>query len=287
MSNEEIVDQIQKGIEVTANQERLWKQNKKFVSYCIKKYIGSCEQQDYEDFMNEGFIGLITAATRFKIQESDAKFLSYASYYIRAALYRYNGVNTYTVRIPEYLKERMRKLAAYKKEYREEFHREPDPEQIQKTLCISARSLCHLEKTMMNMQTKSLDEYMSEDGEVSLIDLLSTDERIDELTECSMYQKQLHEELEKALQILDEKTALMIRCAYYQHRSYAETAEIFGGTRQMVSERINKGFYKILHSKYRETLEGFMWEGYHVNPCRLSDYVEMDKVEEMSSEFLL
>lgn len=286
MTNEEIVQQIQSGIMVSVNQERLWEKNKRFVSYCIKKYIGSCEQQDYEDFMNEGFIGLVTAAMRYKA-ELGVKFLTFASFYVRAALYRYNGLNTYTVRIPEYLKERMRKLVAYKQEYRDEYHREPDPEEIQKALSISARSLMHLEKTILNLQTKSLDEYISEDGSTSLMDTLSTDERIDDLVGGSEYQKELHEELEEALKMLDEKTALMIRCAYYQNRSYNETAEIFGCTKQAVNTRIKQGFYKILHSKHREALESFMWEGYHMDPKRLSDYVDMEKVEEMSSEFLL
>lgn len=286
MTNEEIVQQIQSGIMVSVNQERLWKKNKKFISYCIKKYIGGCEQQDYEDFMNEGFIGLITAAMRYKA-ETGVKFLSFASFYVRAALYRYNGLNTYTVRIPEYLKERMRKLVAFKQEYREEHHREPDPEEIQEALCISARSLVQLEKTIINLQTKSLDEYVSEDGSTSLMDMISTDERIDDLVGGSEYQKELHEELEEALKMLDEKTALMIRCAYYQNRSYNETAGIFGCTKQAVNTRIKQGFYKILHSKHREVLESFMWEGYHMDTKRLSDYVDMEEVEEMSSEFLL
>lgn len=285
-SNEEIVEQIQKGINVTENQEKLWNKNRRFVSYCIKKYIGGCEQQDYEDFMNEGFIGLVTAAMKFKA-EPGTKFLTYASFHIRAALYRYNGMNTYTVRIPEYLKERMRKLVAFKREYREEFHREPDQKEIQEALCISARSLVHLEKTILNIQTKSLDENVSEDGETSLMDMISTDERIDELAGGDEYQKELHEKLEKALQILDKKTALMIRCAYYQKRNYIETAEIFGCTKQAVNARIKKGFYKIIHSNHREALESFMWEGYHVDPKRLSDYVDMEEIEDMSREFLL
>ena len=72
MTNEEIVEQIQKGIDVSDNQERLWKQNKKFVSYCIKKYIGGCEQQDYDDFVNEGFIGLLNAAMKFNKEKMRA-----------------------------------------------------------------------------------------------------------------------------------------------------------------------------------------------------------------------
>ena len=272
MSNEEIVEQIQKGIEVTTNQERLWQKNKGFVVRCIKKYVGSCSDQDFNDFLQEGFIGLVEAAHSFDIGK-EAKFLTYAAYYM--------------VRVPEYLKTRMRKLAAFKQEYREEFHREPDSEEILNALHISHRSLCHLEKTMLNMSTKSLDEYISDDGGTSLLDLLSSDEKVDALAGGSEYQRELHEELEAALSILDDKTALMIRCVYYQRNNYNKTAEIFGCSRQAVDERIKKGFYKILHSKHREKLESFMWEGYRVDPRRLSDYVDIEEIDNLGSEFLL
>lgn len=286
MTNEEIVEQIQTGIEVSANQEKLWKKNKGFVIRCIKKYVGDCDKQDFDDFLQEGFLGLLEAAHSFDIGKG-VKFLTYAEYSIRKFVYRYNGLNTYMVRIPEYLKTRMRKLAAFKQEYREKYHREPDPEEITGALCISYRSLCHLEKTMLNMSTKSLDEYITDDGDTSLIDMLSTDEKIDELAGFSEYQRELHEKLEAALSILDNKTALMVRCVYYQGNGYAKTAKIFGCSRQAVDERIKKGFYKILHSKHREKLESFMWEGYRVDPRRLSDYVDMEEIDNMGSEFLL
>jgi len=286
VSNEEIVEQIQNGIEVTTNQERLWKNNERFVQWVIRKYIGDCCKEDMEDFMQQGFIGLITAASRYRAG-CGTKFLTYATFHVKAALYRYNGLNTYTVRIPEYLKERMRKLAAFREDCGRKFHREPDSEEIRKALGISSRSLCHLEKTLMNVRTRSLDEYISGDGDTSLQDVLASDERVDQLAGGSEYQRELHKELDAALSILDRKTALMIRCVYYQGNGYARTARIFGCSRQAVDKRIKSGFYRILHSKHREKLESFMWEGYHVDPRRLSDYVDMDKIDSMGSEFLL
>lgn len=286
MSNEKIVKQIQQGTDVTANQEKLWKNNRPYIMKCIKKYIGNCSEQDFEDFINEGFIGLMTAASKYKINQG-TKFLTYATYYIRAALYRYNGMNIYTVHVPEYLKNRMRKLTVFKLEYREKFHKEPKPEEIQKALNISNRSLCHLEKTLLNLSIKSLDEYIFNNRDTNLFNILSTDEKIDELACGSEYHRQLHEELEKALSILDNKTALMIRSVYYQQNSYIKTAEIFKCSRQAVDERIKKGFYKILHSKHREKLEEFMWEGYHMNPQRLSNYVDIEKIDKIDNEFLL
>lgn len=286
MSNEEIVEQIQNGIEVTANQERLWKNNERFVRWVIRKYIGDCCKEDLEDFVQQGFIGLVSAAGKYR-QENGAKFLTYAENHIKTAIFRYNGSNTSNVHIPEYLKIRMRKLVAYRQRYIEEFNRDPEPVQIQRALRISARSLCYLEKALLNLRTRSLDEYISEDGGGSLLDLLSTDEKIDELVGSSEYQRELHNELDAALRILDHKTALMIRCAYYQGNGYAGTAKAFGCSRQAVDERIKKGFYKILHSEHRERLESFMWEGYHVDPRRLNDYVDMEEIDHMGSGLLL
>lgn len=286
MTNEEIVEQIQKGIDVSDNQKRLWKQNKKFVSYCIKKYIGGCEQQDYDDFVNEGFIGLLTAAMKFN-KEKGKNFLTCAGWYIRAALYKYNGTNTYTVRVPEYLKSRMKKLIEFKQKYRANFYREPEPKEIQEALCISIRSLLHLEKTLFSIQTKSLDSYVNDNSDESLIDMISTGEKMDEFINDSEYQRQLHEELEKVLNTLDKKTALMIRCIYYQRHSSAETGEIFRCTRQAVDKRVKEGFYKIITSKYRKELESFMWEGYKTDMQKINNYADMEEVEEKSKEFLL
>lgn len=286
MSNEEIVDQIQKSIEVTANQERLWKKNERFVKWVIRKYIGDCCKEDFEDFMQQGFIGLLSAAGKYKAGHG-TKFLTYAENYIKTAIFRYNGCNTSSVHIPEYLKTRMRRLAVFRQEYREKFHMEPEPEEVCGVLRISRRSLCHLERILLNMETRSLDEYISEDSGSSLMDMLAADEKVDELVGGSEYQRELHEELERALSLLDDKTALMIRCVYYQQYNYARTAEIFGCSRQAVDGRIKKGFYKILHSKHKEKLESFMWEGYRMDPHRLSDYADMDEVDNMGREFLL
>lgn len=298
VSNEEIVEKIQKGIEVEANQERLWNKNRGFVALCIKKYAGNCHEQDFEDFLHEGFIGLMAAARKYKASHG-AKFLTYAGYHVRNALYCYKGQNTYTVRVPEYLKAEMRKLAAFQKEYWEEHKKNPTSEEMQEFLGINAIALRHLEKTMMNMHAMSLDAYVSEDGDASLLDLLSSDEKIDDLVCGSVYMRELHQALEDALSILDSRTAMMIRCVFYQRRGYRGTAGIFKCSSQAVHERINRGFFMILRSKkHRENLESFMWEGYHVNPRRLSTWickysdrqdgdVDMGEIDGIDSELLL
>ena len=95
------------------------------------------------------------------------------------------------------------------------------------------------------------------------------------------------EELEAALSILNQKTALMIRCVFYQGQGHKRTAKIFNCSRQAVNERIKKRVYQIIHLKNREKLESFMWNGYHVDPRCLRDYVDMEEIDNIGSEFLL
>lgn len=284
MSNEEIVEQIQKGIEVTTNQERLWKSNKGFVYHVIRQICGTVENID--DLAQEGFIGLITAAMKYK-PDCGANFLTFAFYDIRKSIYSYYGNCSGCVKIPRYLKERIRKYAQMRQQYRNENGREPTDEECVNQLHISHKALSHLKKTLYNMQSVSIDMGISQtDGESTLLDMLSSDEDIEELVAHSVYNKELKNALDDALGILDYETSAMIRNVYFQKNSMEQTAEIFGCSVQNVSARIGAGFWKILHSRHRERLESFMWDGYEYNEFQHSQYAELDSEDE-ENEFLI
>lgn len=287
MSNEEIVEHIQNGIDLTLNQERLWGNNHRFVRMIIIKYVGStCDKQDMEDYMQQGFIGLITAATKFN-PDKNVKFLTYAEYHIRTAIFRYNGYNTSTINIPDYIKLRMRNLEQFKREFREEFKREPQECEIQERLNISIKSIRSLEKMLLQMRTKSLDNYVFSEDKTELVDMISTDEDIETLIGSTEDNKRLHQVLNQALSELDEQTKQMIMHVYYQGAAVRETAHVFKCSRQSVHNQINKGFYQIIHGKYCKILETFMWDGYHVNPKRLSNYVDTEEIDSIECDLLI
>ncbi|MCC8059678.1 MAG: sigma-70 family RNA polymerase sigma factor [Clostridiales bacterium] len=283
MSNEEIVMQIQQGIDVTLNQERLWKQNQKFVRLMVKRTFGFPDD-DQEDYMQEGAIGLLKAAALYRPEEG-AKFITFAAYHIRAAILRYSENCCHSVRTPAYLKERIRKYEKLREQYIKAGKEEPTEQEYMDELHISRKSLLHLEKTIRNMKTVSLSisEY-GEDSGVTLSDMIQSDTDIEDLITHSVYLRELKEALDSALSILDNETAAMIRCSYYQGNSWRQTAQIFGCTVQNVSRRIYAGFWKILHSGHREDLESFMWEGYCYNEFAYSGY---ENPEDEENEFLI
>lgn len=285
MSNEEIVERIQKGIDVAVSQERLLKQNRKFVRHLVRKLCGHMENEaDLEDYEQEGSIGLLTATMRYDKSRGTC-FLTCAGYYVKAAVIRYSENCCSSVRVPVYLKERIRKYAKYGQQCMDEKGRYPTRDELLEGLHISSRSLNHLEKTLYNMKTVSIDkDYSDGDGESSLISMLQSGEDIEELITYSVYSRDLKKALDSALAILDADTRKAVQSIYYQGNSVKQTAGILGCSTQAVYEKTRKGFWKILHSPHRAELEGFMWDGYRYNEYAYSEFADM---EDEASGFLV
>ena len=282
MSNEEIVMQIQNGVDVTVNQERLWKNNRKFIRRMVKKVCGFTE--DTEDLEQQGFIGLITAAIKYN-PAAGASFLTYAGHYIHSSISRYSENCCQSVRIPVYLKSRIRRHEQMRQQYRNNKGREPTEQEYMEHLHISQKSLHCLEKTIQNMRMVSIDmELPGSDGSISLLDMLQSGENIEEWVTYSVYSRELKEALDAALSILDHETSAMIQSVYYQGNTREWTARIFGCSIQNVSVRISAGFWRILHSSHRTELESFMWEGYKYNEFAYSEYAG---TEDEENEFLI
>lgn len=285
MSNEEIVERIQRGIDVAVSQERLLKQNRKFVRHLVRKLCGYMENEaDLEDYEQEGSIGLLTAAMRYDKGRGTC-FLTCAGYYVKAAVIRYSENCCSSVRVPVYLKERIRKYAKYRQQCMDEKGRYPTRDELLEGLAISSRSLDHLEKILYNMKAVSIDkDYSDGDGESSLIGMLQSGEDIEELITYSIYSRDLKKALDSALRILDADTRKAVQSIYYQGNSVKQTAQILGCSPQAVYEKTRKGFWKILHSAHRAELESFMGDGYRYNEYAYSEFAEL---EDEDSGFLV
>ena len=87
MTNEELVQLYQAGDKQAL--EELLVSNKGFIHKVIKKfYIGHDHAIDYDDLLQEGRIGMIKAADKYK-SDMDVNFLSYAYYWIYQSMHRF------------------------------------------------------------------------------------------------------------------------------------------------------------------------------------------------------
>ncbi len=101
---------------------------------------------------------------------------------------------------------------------------------------ISGKALNHLEKTIRNLQTASLDKSTNNGERDSLSEFLQSDEDIEDLIIQSVYHKDLKKVLDEALGILDQRTRTAIQSVYYQRWNMEGTAKVLGCLRQMVTQ---------------------------------------------------
>lgn len=89
MSNEELAQLYQNGDKPALN--RLVEQNKGIVYKLVNKfYVEKTSSIDKEDLEQEGFLGLITAADKYKFDvEHPCKFITYAVYWIYQRIQRF------------------------------------------------------------------------------------------------------------------------------------------------------------------------------------------------------
>ena len=85
MSNEDLVLMIQRNEDKARHLGELYVQNRGVIAIIAKRYS---EYAETEDLMQESFFGLSEAAARWD-PEAGTKFISYASYWIRAAIISY------------------------------------------------------------------------------------------------------------------------------------------------------------------------------------------------------
>ena len=62
MTNEQIVEKIQRGEQVTDNMLTLWQQNKGFIISVALRYR---DYEDIDDLMQQGYLGLYAAVLYF------------------------------------------------------------------------------------------------------------------------------------------------------------------------------------------------------------------------------
>lgn len=255
MSNEEIVEQIQNGVDVTANQERLWLKNRGIVYKMIRqKGLKNSDMED--DLAQQGFMGLINAATKYEIGGS-AKFLSYAIPFINGAMFRYMGTAISPFHIPQYMRRRIRRYAELQTEARAKGEELTDG-QVCEIIGISEDSFRSLQQTMERIRTYSLEDAIpGGDEETSLLETIASDEDVEQLVINGESEKGLHKLLQKALSSLDKRTAEMIKCVYYMNFSKSSIARMMNCSRSYIGTRIERGFRRI-RLEYGDELVQYM-----------------------------
>lgn len=203
MSNEELVHQIQHGIDTVNNMTMLYMQNKGFIASVVKKYSYVCQNGhnsvsiiEFDELMNESYFGLVEAVNKFD-PDQGVLFLSYAAHWIRQVVKRYIENCGRVMRVPVHRQEQVYKYNQVTAYYLHNFDREPTNQEYARSLDISVKRIEGLEKFMFQGFVKSLDAPLpgGEGESITIADSVASVENIENDVIEKVAQEQLHTEL--------------------------------------------------------------------------------------------
>lgn len=244
--------QIEEG---RAARDHLVKANIRLVVNIAKKYRRY--SSSFLDLIQAGNVGLIRAVDKFDHTRGN-RFSTYATWWIRRSVLRHLNQKERTIRIPNYLSTRIRKIYQVQKELTNSLERSPTYDEIGQYVDMSAKEVERL--LGYAQQTLSLDQPVDEDGETDLQNYIKNKNAPNPFVE--VVQNLLTKEILDAMDVLDEREAriLTLRFGIGGERKHTlkELGELFGITRERIRQ-IQKGALRKLRDPIiRQRLRGYL-----------------------------
>lgn len=202
-------------------------------------WLNQC-QENYDDLLQVGCIGLIRAIDRYDIEKGFA-FSSFAVPYVRGEIQHYLRDKGYSIRIPRRCLELKNQSNRIVRKLRNELNRQPTDQEIARELGVSLQEWHDVKLAHQNREPISLDINANDEDERNTLG--------DCLPDHQYRSFQLAQEdkirLQNALSQLEDGTRKVLEFVFLQDLTQKETADILGVSVITVSRRIKKGIVKM------------------------------------------
>ena len=248
---QELQGDVRKGKEA---REHLIKANIRLVVNIAKKYRRY--SSSFLDLIQAGNVGLIRAVDKFDYTMGN-RFSTYATWWIRRSVLRHLNQKERTIRLPNYLSTRIRKIHRVRKELMTKYSRPPTNEEVGKMVDMSAKEV---EKLLGYAQRSiSLDQPIGEDGDSDLQSYIENKNAPNPFTEVR--QNLLSEDVMEALNDLTDRESKILIYRYglngSRKHTLKELGEIFGITRERIRQIQKVALRKLRHPNIRQKLRNY------------------------------
>ena len=233
---------------------KLTKANLRFVVSVAKQYQG--QGMGLTDLINEGNVGLITAARKFD-ETRGFKFISYAVWWIRQSILQALAEHSRLVRLPQNQVGNVSRVHRFYNDFLQENERRPSVEEIAEALHLEP------EKVSGALLTAgrhiSMDAPLVDDEDSCLLDLLTN--RDNTQTDSTLVKESLHEDVGMALNQLPKREAKVLRLFFginCQERKLEEIGEIMHLSRERVRQIKEKALQLLRTAKAGSVLRTYL-----------------------------
>ena len=224
----ELAHRIKQGDEEAL--EKLTKANLRFVVSVAKQYQG--QGLSLVDLINEGNVGLITAAKKFD-ETRGFKFISYAVWWIRQSILQALAENSRIVRLPQNQVGNVSKVNRFYHQFIQKNERLPSVDEVADALDMEPEKVNAV--LISSGKHVSMDAPLVEDEDSCLLDLFSNREDSD--TDAQLVTESLATEIDRAISQLPDREAKIIKM-FFGIQSPELSLEEIGEKMKLSRERV-------------------------------------------------
>jgi RNA polymerase primary sigma factor len=234
---------------------RLIEANLRFVVHYAKRYRGL--GLSFMDLIHEGTLGLMEAAKRFD-PERNVKFISYAVWWVRQAIFHALSEHARVFRLPQKLSSQVSRLSAAREKLKGELERMPTIAELAERTALPPQEVEQL--LLAAGDDVSLSTAVGDDGGLELGETLEQDSVPS--AEVEMIRTSFERRIQGMVSGLDEKEREVIRMRFgfdgEEPMTLQEIGEAMGLSRERIRQIESRAKEKLRRSREAHGLRGYL-----------------------------